>query len=206
MPEEISRHQDIKVVALTVIAGTTGPQSAALTLEVDGEKVTHQSTGNGPVDAVINAAHALVPHEFEIISVNCENYLKKGSFQTTICTIALGEGNNIGVGCEEDPDLLAAVAKAYVAAINNLNEKVGIDKQIPAADRYVDLSDNRETTHDIIKRIEYIEDRIRGANLSVNVLDEARDSSAYEIKAVMEFFKANKIAKWIIATVVLPII
>jgi len=34
-------------LALTVIAGTKGPQSAALTLEIDGVPQTHQATGNG---------------------------------------------------------------------------------------------------------------------------------------------------------------
>ena len=50
-------------LSLTVIAGTMGPQSATLTLDIDGKHVTTQSTGNGPVDAIFNAIHALVPHE-----------------------------------------------------------------------------------------------------------------------------------------------
>ena len=54
--EEIATAQDrIKVVALTVIAGTMGPQSATLTLDIDGSHETVQSTGNGPVDATFNA-------------------------------------------------------------------------------------------------------------------------------------------------------
>ena len=39
-----------------------GPQSAALTIDIDGERLTHQATGNGPVDAIFNAIQALVPH------------------------------------------------------------------------------------------------------------------------------------------------
>src|SRR5690242_6749599 len=55
--EEIATAQDrIKVVALTVIAGTMGPQSATLTLDMgDGRQETVQATGNGPVDATFNA-------------------------------------------------------------------------------------------------------------------------------------------------------
>ncbi len=60
--EIVHAHERIKLVALTVIAGTSGPQSAALTIEIDGEKMTHQATGNGPVDAIFNAIQALVPH------------------------------------------------------------------------------------------------------------------------------------------------
>ena len=62
--EEIAHAQDrIKLVSLTVIAGTMGPQSATLTLDIDGKHETVQSTGNGPVDATFNCIKALVPHE-----------------------------------------------------------------------------------------------------------------------------------------------
>ena len=62
--EEIAHaHDRIKVLSLTVIAGTMGPQTATLTLDIDGEHVTTQSTGNGPVDAIFKAIRALVPHE-----------------------------------------------------------------------------------------------------------------------------------------------
>ena len=61
--EIVNANDHIKVVALMVMAGTHGPQSAALTLDIDGEKLTHQATGNGPVDAIFNAIRALAPHE-----------------------------------------------------------------------------------------------------------------------------------------------
>ena len=54
--EEIAHaHDRIKVLSLTVIAGTMGPQSATLTLDIEGQHVTMQATGNGPVDAIFNA-------------------------------------------------------------------------------------------------------------------------------------------------------
>ena len=55
-------HDRMKVSALTVIAGTMGPQSATLTLDIDGQPKTVQSAGNGPVDATFNAIKQLVPH------------------------------------------------------------------------------------------------------------------------------------------------
>ena len=49
--EEIAHvHDRMKVVSLTVIAGTMGPQSATLTLDIEGVQHTVQATGNGPVD------------------------------------------------------------------------------------------------------------------------------------------------------------
>ena len=48
-------------MALTVIAGTGGPQKATLTLDVDGKHDTHEATGDGPVDATFNAIKAHRP-------------------------------------------------------------------------------------------------------------------------------------------------
>ena len=59
--EEIAHAQNrVKLVSLTVIAGTVGPQSATATLDIDGRHHTVQSTGNGPVDATFNCIKALI--------------------------------------------------------------------------------------------------------------------------------------------------
>src|SRR6059058_2444203 len=56
-------HDRIKLVSLTVIAGTRGPQRATMRLDVDGTRMLEEAEGNGPVDATFNAIQALVPHE-----------------------------------------------------------------------------------------------------------------------------------------------
>ena len=62
--EEIATAQDrVKLVSLTVIAGTIGPQSATLTLDIDGQHETVQSSGNGPVDATFNCIKKLIPND-----------------------------------------------------------------------------------------------------------------------------------------------
>ena len=60
--EIASAHDRIRVLSLTVIAGTMGPQSATITLDIDGEHKTVQATGNGPVDAIFNSIKSVVPH------------------------------------------------------------------------------------------------------------------------------------------------
>ena len=52
----------IRVEALTVIAGTMGPQTATLTLAMDDQHMTKQAIGNGPVDAIFNAIKGLIAH------------------------------------------------------------------------------------------------------------------------------------------------
>ena len=44
-------------------AGTQGPQSAELEMEVDGEIIKNKSTGDGPVDAIFNCIKSIFPHE-----------------------------------------------------------------------------------------------------------------------------------------------
>src|SRR5438067_12419716 len=62
--EEIATAQDrIKLVSLSVIAGTHGPQRATMRLDIDGRVVTEEAEGNGPVDATFNCIKAMVPHE-----------------------------------------------------------------------------------------------------------------------------------------------
>ena len=62
--EEIAHAQDrIKLVSLSVIAGTRGPQRATMKLDIDGRQQIEECEGNGPVDAVFNCIKAIVPHE-----------------------------------------------------------------------------------------------------------------------------------------------
>src|SRR5689334_24958617 len=64
LDEQIAHAQNrVKLVSLTVIAGTMGPQSATATRDIDGRHHTVQSTGNGPGDAAFKAIKALIPHE-----------------------------------------------------------------------------------------------------------------------------------------------
>ena len=109
----------IKVEALTVIAGTMGPQTATLTLDIDGNHVTKQATGNGPVDAIFNAIHALVPHSatLELYQVHA---VTEGTDAQAEVSIRLTEDGKSVTAKGADPDTLVASARAYVAALNKL--------------------------------------------------------------------------------------
>ncbi len=112
----------IKVEALTVIAGTMGPQTATLTLDIDGNHVTKQATGNGPVDAIFNAIHALVPHSatLELYQVHA---VTEGTDAQAEVSIRLTENGKSVTAKGADPDTLVASARAYVAALNKLMVK-----------------------------------------------------------------------------------
>ena len=118
--EEIATATDrIKVVALTVIAGTAGPQSATLTLDVDGKQTTIQSAGNGPVDATFNAIQKIVPHTaaLELYQVHA---VTEGTDAQAEVSVRLQEEGRTVTAKAADPDTLVASAKAYVGALNKL--------------------------------------------------------------------------------------
>ena len=117
--EEIATSTDrIKVVSLTVIAGT-GPQSATLTLDVEGTHHTVQSTGNGPVDATFNAIHSIVPHE-AVLDLYQVHAVTEGTDAQAEVSVRLQEAGVTATSRAADPDTLVASAKAYVGALNKL--------------------------------------------------------------------------------------
>jgi 2-isopropylmalate synthase len=121
--EEIaSAHDRIRVLSLTVIAGTMGMQSATITLDIDGEHKTVQSTGNGPVDATFNCIKALIPHEgvLELFQVSA---VTEGTDAQAEVTVRLSENDRTVVGRGADTDTMVASAKAYVSALNKLAVK-----------------------------------------------------------------------------------
>jgi 2-isopropylmalate synthase len=118
--EEIAHaHDSIKVMSLTVIAGTMGPQSATLTLDVNGEHRTTQATGNGPVDAIFHAIRTLVPHEakLELYQVHA---VTEGTDAQAEVSVRLAEDGRSVTARGADPDTLVASAKAYLGALNKL--------------------------------------------------------------------------------------
>jgi 2-isopropylmalate synthase len=121
--EEIAHSQDrIKVLSLTVIAGTMGPQSATLTLDVEGRHATTQATGNGPVDATFKAIKSLVPHEatLELYQVHA---VTEGTDAQAEVSVRLSEHGKTVTAKGADPDTLVASAKAYLGALNKLMVK-----------------------------------------------------------------------------------
>ena len=118
--EEIATAQDrIKLVSLTVIAGTMGPQSATLTLDIEGRHHTVQSIGNGPVDATFNCIKALVPNEavLELYQVHAVTH---GTDAQAEVSVRLSESGKSVTAKGADPDTLVASAKAYLGALNKL--------------------------------------------------------------------------------------
>ncbi len=109
----------IRVKRLRVVSGTEGPQSADLTLVIDGvEHVVHE-TGDGPVDATFNAVKSLVPHSARLQLYQVHAVTGGTDAQATV-SVRMEEDGKIVTGQSADTDTVVASAKAYVNALNKL--------------------------------------------------------------------------------------
>jgi 2-isopropylmalate synthase len=135
--EEIAHAQNrVKLVSLTVIAGTMGPQSATATLDIDGRHHTVQSTGNGPVDATFNAIKALIPHQ-AVLELYQVHAVTQGTDAQAEVSVRLAEHGRAVTAKGADPDTLVASAKAYLGALNKLmsRRQKGTAEQVVAERR-----------------------------------------------------------------------
>ena len=118
--EEIATAQDhIKLVSLSVIAGTRGPQRATMKLDVDGKSLIEEREGNGPVDATFNCIKAMVPHD-AVLELYQVHAVTEGTDAQAEVSVRLSENGRAVTAKGADPDTLVASAKAYLAALNKL--------------------------------------------------------------------------------------
>jgi 2-isopropylmalate synthase len=121
--DEVTRAQQrVKFISLQVVAGSKGPQSAELELEIDGVVQHTKTTGNGPVDATFNAILQLVPHtaRLQLYQVHA---VTEGTDAQAEVTVRLEEKGKSVNGQGADPDTLVASARAYLHALNKLFTK-----------------------------------------------------------------------------------
>jgi 2-isopropylmalate synthase len=129
--DEVGRaHQRVKFVSLQVVAGSKGPQTAELELDIDGTVHKTKTSGNGPVDATFNAIKALIPHaaRLQLYQVHA---VTEGTDAQAEVTVRLEENGKSVNGQGADPDTLVASARAYLHALNKLFTKRA--KTAPAA-------------------------------------------------------------------------
>jgi 2-isopropylmalate synthase len=112
-------HDRIKLVSLSIVAGTRGPQRATMRLQVDGNTVVEEQEGNGPVDATFNAIKALVPHE-AVLELYQVHAVTEGTDAQAEVSVRLSADDRSVTSRAADPDTLVASAQAYLGALNKL--------------------------------------------------------------------------------------
>ena len=109
----------LKLKHLRVVCGTEGPQTADLTLEIDGEEKSVHAMGDGPVDSTFNAVKALFKHQarLQLYQVNA---VTEGTDAQATVSVRLEEDGRIATGQSADTDTVVASVKAYINALNRL--------------------------------------------------------------------------------------
>jgi 2-isopropylmalate synthase len=123
--DNIASAQDrAKLVSMSVIAGTRGPQRCTMKVEIDGRVITEEAEGNGPVDATFNAIKAIIPHEatLELYQVHA---VTEGTDAQAEVSVRLSHDGSSVTGRGADPDTLVSSAKAYLTALNKLMARGG---------------------------------------------------------------------------------
>jgi 2-isopropylmalate synthase len=122
----------LQIKSLRVVCGTDGPQTADLTMIIDGVEQSTTQTGDGPVDASFKAVKALVPHEARLQLYQVHAVTEGTDAQATV-SVRMEEDGRIVTGQSADTDTVVASARAYVHALNRL--LVRREKTAPGSDK-----------------------------------------------------------------------
>ena len=114
-----AEHDTIQLNHLRVVCGTSGPQTAEMTLEIEGEDCTTTATGDGPVDAAFNAVKELFPHDARLQLYQVHAVTEGTDAQATV-SVRMEENGKIVMGQSADTDTVVASARAYINALNKL--------------------------------------------------------------------------------------
>ncbi len=117
--EVVRDHERVRFVSLDVRAGSRGPQSAELELEIDGTVSHAQAVGDGPVDAAFNAIRKVFPHEAKLVLFSV-GAVTEGTDAQAKTTVRLEEDGKMVDGQGADTDTIVASTRAYIHALNKL--------------------------------------------------------------------------------------
>lgn len=121
----------LQLKSLRVVCGTDGPQTADLTMTIDGADHSVTAHGDGPVDATFNAVKSLFTHEARLQLYQVSAVTEGTDAQATV-SVRLEEDGKIATGQSADTDTVVASAKAYINALNRL--LVRREKSAPGED------------------------------------------------------------------------
>ncbi|MCG1019087.1 MULTISPECIES: 2-isopropylmalate synthase [Burkholderiaceae] len=113
-------HETYRFVSLSQHSETGERPHAKVVFTVDGSETTGQAHGNGPVDATLHAIESRVNSGAELILYSV-NAITAGTQAQGEVTVRLSKAGRIVNGVGTDLDIVAASAKAYIAALNKLD-------------------------------------------------------------------------------------
>jgi 2-isopropylmalate synthase len=105
--------------SVNVASGTEMQPTATVVLDIDGKREVASATGNGPVDAALNAVKKITGTK-AILEQYLVSAITGGTDAQGEVTVRLEEDGRVVLGQGSDTDIVVASAKAYVHALNKL--------------------------------------------------------------------------------------
>ncbi|MFZ6747366.1 2-isopropylmalate synthase [Undibacterium sp. Ren11W] len=120
--EHAHGNEHYRYVSLAQHSETGERPTAKVVFSIAGEEVNCEGTGNGPVDAIVNAIESLTQSGSELLLFSV-NAITTGTQSQGEVTMRLSKAGRIVNGVGADPDIVVASAKAYLSALNKLHSK-----------------------------------------------------------------------------------
>ncbi len=118
--DEVLRMPDkYKLVHLNVVSGSVAVPTATVQMEVDGKTTQSAGFGVGPIDAAYNTIANIVQTKSRLLRFSVDSITGGTDAQGEV-TVKIEEDGKTVVGQGTDPDIITASAKAYINALNRL--------------------------------------------------------------------------------------
>lgn len=127
MPEEVYRifkdeylnkTAPVDIIEAHYVQKADGVIGAAVTAEVNGEKIQCHADGNGRLDAVANALKAQIGVDFTVETYT-EHALERKSTSEAVSYVGISCGGKHYWGVGRNSDIIVSSVKALISAINN---------------------------------------------------------------------------------------
>jgi 2-isopropylmalate synthase len=96
---------------------------ARVVFSIDGKEFACEGSGDGPVDAMVNAIESQANSGAELVLFSI-NAISGGTQSQGEVTMRLSRSGRIVNGVGADPDIVVASAKAYISGLNKLQSKI----------------------------------------------------------------------------------
>ena len=115
-------NEKLQLVSMSASSITGEIPKAVVTLSIDGTEKTASATGDGVVDASYKAVEAIAPSESKLLLYSVNNITTGTDAQGEV-SVRLEKDGRIVNGSGADTDIVIASVKAYVNALNRLNQR-----------------------------------------------------------------------------------
>ncbi len=116
------RAERYRLISLSVMSGSDAIPTAAVKIEIGGELKSDSGIGDGPVDAVFQTIARVVGTEAKLVNYSV-NAITGGTDAQGEVSVRLAMDGITVSGDAADPDIILASARAYVNALNRLEDR-----------------------------------------------------------------------------------